>query len=242
MHRRIRFAAPAVVALGLIAGALATTGPAGASSTPTGLSAAQVRALSRHVTQSVIVVFKDQVPSLPANTTFGPERQTAVRAIQSQVVGQLRRLHAPDLHSYTLVNAVSATVSPAEEARLAVSPGVAEVVPNATAHLEFTKPTATVSAQALSAGTRAASLPRTSTGSKVCQEEGSPAVELDPQALQTIRANSNVPNAAPTAASLGITGAGVKVAFVAEGIDVTPAELPAGQRFARDHRPGRLHG
>jgi len=141
MHRRIRFAAPAVAALGLIAGALAATGPAEASSTPTALSAAQVQALSRHATQSIIVVFKDQVLSLPANTTFGSERRTAVREIQSQVVGQLRQLHAPDLHSYTLLNAVSATVSPAEEARLAASPGVAEVVPNATAHLEFTTPT-----------------------------------------------------------------------------------------------------
>jgi hypothetical protein len=207
--------------------------PAGlAGASTTALSAAQVRALSRHATQSVIVVFKDQVPSLPADTTFGPERQTAVRQIQSQVVGQLRQLHAPDLHSYTLLNAVSATVSPAEAARLAASPGVAEVVPNATAHLEFTTPTPAVSAQALSPGTRSASLPRNSTGSKVCEEEGSPAVELDPQALQTIRANSNVPTAAPTAASLGITGAGVKVAFVAEGIDV---DQPNFQRANGTH-------
>ena len=232
MRQRVRFAALCVATLGLIAGIMVPAGLAGASTTSAALSAAQARALSRHATQSVIVVFKDQVPSLPANTTFGPERQTAVREIQSQVVGQLRQLHAPDLHSYTLLNAVSATVSPAEEARLAASPGVAEVVPNATAHLEFTTPTPAVSAQAMSAGTRSASLPRTSTGSKVCHEEGSPAVELDPQALQTIRANSNVPNAAPTAASLGITGAGVKVAFVAEGIDV---DQPNFQRANGSH-------
>ena len=232
MRQRVRFAALSVITLGLIAGTMVPAGLAGASTTSAALSAAQVRALSRHATQSVIVVFKDQVPSLPANTTFGAERQTAVREIQSQVVGQLRLLHAPDLHSYTLLNAVSATVSHAEEARLAASPGVAEVVPNATAHLEFTTPAPAASAQALSAGTRSASLPRTSTGNKVCQEEGSPAVELDPQALQTIRANSNVPNAAPTAASLGITGAGVKVAFVAEGIDV---DQPNFQRANGSH-------
>ena len=114
----MRFAALSVATLGLIAGIMVPAGRVGASTTSAALSAAQVRALSRHATQSVIVVFKDQVPSLPANTTFGAERQTAVREIQSQVVGQLRLLHAPDLHSYSLLNAVSATVSPAEEASL----------------------------------------------------------------------------------------------------------------------------
>ena len=69
-------------------------------------------------------------------------------------------------------------------------------------------------------GARSAVPAGSESGNAVCQEEGSPAVELDPQALQTIRANNNHPNAAPTAASLGITGAGVKVAFIAEGIDV----------------------
>jgi len=233
MHRRIRFGALSL-AVGLVAGALSLTGVAGASTTSTTLSAAQVQALSRDATQSVIVVFKDQVPSLPANTTFGAKRLVAVKQIQSQVVGQLRQLHAANLHSYSLLNAVSATVSAAEEARLAANPAVSEVVPNATAHLEFNTPGAAVQATAEKGGQRSgsASLPKTSTGSKVCQEEGSPAVELDPQALETIRANSNIPGAGPTAASLGITGAGVKVAFVAEGIDV---DQPNFQRANGSH-------
>lgn len=228
MYRRIRFAALST-AVGLFAGVFSSAGVAGASTAPAGLSAAQVKALSRDATHSVIVVFKDQVPSLPANTTFGTKRRAAVRQIQSRVVGQLRQLHAASLHSYTLVNAVSATVSAAEEARLAATPGVAEVVPNATAHLEFSTPRPAVKATAVH---RSAALPKTSAGRQVCQEEGSPAVELDPQALQAIRANDNHPGAAPTAASLGVTGAGVKVAFVAEGINV---DQPNFQRANGSH-------
>ena len=41
---------------------------------------------------------------------------------------------------------------------------------------------------------------------------------LEPEALQTINARSSDPNA-PTAAQLGIDGAGVKVAFIADGIN-----------------------
>ncbi len=230
MHRGIPFAALSL-AVGLVAGPVSSTGVAEASTTA-GLSAAQVKALSRDATRSVIVVFKDQVPSLPANTASGAGRRVAVRQIQSQVVGQLRQLHAAHLHSYTLVNAVSATVSAAEEARLAATPGIAEVVPNATAHLEFNTPGSSVEAKALPGGLRSASLRKTSAGSQVCQEEGSPAVELDPQALQAIRANNNHPGAPTTAASLGITGAGVKVAFVAEGINV---DQPNFQRANGSH-------
>ena len=69
-------------------------------------------ALSRNATQSVIVVFKNQLSTLPANVTFGAERQAAVKEVQSPVVSELRQLHAAHLHSYDLINAVSATVSP----------------------------------------------------------------------------------------------------------------------------------
>ena len=164
------------------------------------------------------MVFKNQLSTLPANVTFGATRQAAVKEIQSPVVNELSQLHAAHLHSYDLINAVSATVSQAEESRLAANPAVAEVVANATAHIEFNTPAAAVSAAASDTG--AHSTVPSGSANAVCQEEGSPAVELDPQALQTIRANNNHPNAAPTAASLGITGAGVKVAFIAEGIDV----------------------
>lgn len=204
----------------LVLAVLSATARAETPTTSSGLSAAQVEALSRNADQSVIVVFKDQLPTLPANVTFAAKRRAAEQTIQSPIVRELNQLHAANLHSYSLVDAVSATVSKAEESRLAANPLVDEVVANATAHLEFNTPAPEVSSEPADGAAPSVSGGGKSAGDAVCQEEGSPAVELDPQALQTIRANNNHPNAAPTAASLGITGAGVKVAFIAEGIDV----------------------
>ena len=238
MRRRTFGAALSAATFGLVAGALPSASQAGAATTPA-LSAVQVQALSRNDTHSVIVVFKDQVPSLPANTTFGAERQTAVGAVQSQVVGELRQLHAPGLHSYTVLNAVSADVSSAEEIRLAANPAVAEVVPNATAQLEFNAPGSAVEATAGSAQASPGLPAHLQWEQASARRRVRRAVELDPQALQTIRANSNLPGAAPTAASLGITGAGVKVAFIAEGIDVDQPNFQRanGSQVIVDQKP-----
>ncbi|MFZ0666004.1 MAG: hypothetical protein WAM97_09620 [Acidimicrobiales bacterium] len=232
MGQRIKRIVLIAAMLGLVVVALPATARAEAAGTSEGLSALQVNALSRGATHSVIVVFKNQLSTLPATVTFGAERLSAEQQIQSPIVSELRQLHAAHFHSYDLINAVSATVSPAEESRLAANPAVAEVVANATTHLEFNTPAPTVSAAASVDGAQSATPAGANGANAVCQEEGSPAVELDPQALQTIRANNNHPNAAPTAASLGITGAGVKVAFIAEGIDV---DQPNFQRANGSH-------
>jgi hypothetical protein len=220
MGQRIKRIALIAAILCLVVAALPATARADASKTSTRLSAMQVKALSRNATRSVIVVFRNQLSSLPATVSFGAKRQAAVQVIQSPVVSELRQLHAAHLHSFDLINAVSATISQAEESRLAANPTVADVVANSTTHLEFNTPAAQVSTEAPAHGASSGAPEEMKDGDAVCQEEGSPAVELDPQALQTIRANNNHADAAPTAASLGITGAGVKVAFIAEGIDV----------------------
>jgi len=232
MGLRIKRIVLTVAMLGLVMVALPAAARAETPRTSGGLTALQVKALSRNATQSVIVVFRNQLSALPANVTFGAERQAAVQEVQSSVLSELHQLHAAHLHSYDLINAVSATVSLAEESRLAANPAVAEVVANATTHLEFNTPEPTATAAASDGNARSALPTGGKSGSVVCQEEGSPAVELDPQALETIRANNNVPNSAPTAASLGITGAGVKVAFMAEGIDV---DQPNFQRANGSH-------
>ena len=46
------------------------------------------------------------------------------------MLNELGQTKSRDVHSYTTINAVAATVSPGEEARLAADPAVAEVVPD----------------------------------------------------------------------------------------------------------------
>ena len=75
MGQRIKKTVLTAAILCLVGVALPATARAQTSATSTGLSAVQVKALSRNATQSVIVVFKNQLSTLPANITFGAERQ-----------------------------------------------------------------------------------------------------------------------------------------------------------------------
>lgn len=114
------------------------------------------------------------------------------------------------MHRITLINAVAATVSPAEATRLAMSPDVAEVIPDlpvqlAPAPLAVTQPYATSKSAA------AGSL-RPLPGA--CAPDGQ--VQLDPEALEVMHVATPEGDSAQAP---GYTGAGVKVAILADGID-----------------------
>jgi hypothetical protein len=195
----------AVLAVGLASAALA-----GAQGTPppqAPLSPAQAQSLSTNVTQRVIVVMRNQLPGVSAAPASLPTREADIQQVQQPVISQLDQTNAQDVQSYTTVDAVSATVSPGEETLLQSNPAVSAVIPDAL--IPLGTPSATAAQVASSVG--ATPLPG------ACAPPGQ--VQLTPQALQTIGADSQ--NAAqPTARSLGITGAGVTVAFIADGLDI----------------------
>jgi hypothetical protein len=135
-------------------------------------------------------------------------------------MGELRTVHATHLKPYRLVNSFAATVSAGEESRLKANPQIAEVVPDVTIHGAAptkTTPTGTVSTRAKITPQRASQTtsltPNTIPGA--CSS-GTP--QLDPEGLGLTHTDSTNP-AAKTARSLGIDGAGVKVAWIADGID-----------------------
>ena len=146
------------------------------------LSAAEAKALSNDATKRVIVVFKNQESQLPATRALVKSRTAAVDGLQRPILGELKATKAHNVHSYTIINAVSATVSAGEEARLAANPAVAEVVPDQIIHLASPLDAPTSSERHRSGSGRT---PPAGT----CPAKGAPPL-LEPQALQAIHADA----------------------------------------------------
>ena len=100
------------------------------------LTAAQVERLAAHATHRSIIIFKNQLTSLPAKGTTANARVQAANASQSGVLSELRQVHATHVRSYHIINAISATISSAEATRLQHNSAVRAVVPDAMRHLE----------------------------------------------------------------------------------------------------------
>ncbi len=165
--------------------------------------------LSRNANQHVIVLMKSQLAAAPVGSHAASVRSSAVSRAQRPMMTELRAVHATHIKSYQLVNSFAATVSKGEEARLRANPGVAEVIPDVTIH----------EAPLAQAPTAAAAVPTSLTPNVIpnaCGKNGT--VQLDPEGLSLTNTASNNPHQR-TARSLGITGAGVKVAWIADGLD-----------------------
>lgn len=185
------------------------------------LTAAQATALSGNATDPVIVLLKDQ----PATR---PGMSAAIRSSQPALLSELGQVHARRMIPYHLANAVAATVSPGEAARLASDPAVAKVIPDGQVKGPgYGQPP--VPARPAKASTATASGP-----AGTCPAKGK--VMLEPEALPVTRTQSQDPRAA-TARSLGFTGKGVTVAFIADGIDIhNPDFTRGGKTIFADYR------
>ena len=124
-------------------------------------------------------------------------------------------MHATHVKNYSLVNSFAATVSAGEEDRLSANSSVAEVIPDVTIQGGQDEAPAPAATTGKAAADQATSLPRT-TIPDACGPNGQ--VRLAPEGLSLTNTASGNP-AAKTARSLGITGAGVKVAYIADGLD-----------------------
>ncbi len=174
-----------------------------------GLSAAEVTRLAQDANQRVVVILNDQHPNLPARGNLRAARAQAIAADQSSVVAELRQVQAPRLHAFHLINAVAATVSPAEEARLKANPLVRAVVPDRVIQAPR-QPSLT---------DRASAAPTTPSFIPACENT----IETDPEALQLTNTAFNDAST-PQAQSI-VTGTGVTVAFLAEGLDINNPEF-----------------
>lgn len=159
------------------------------------LTQAQVQQLGTGNTHPYIVIMRNQLAGAAATSD------------QADVMGELSQVHAARIKQFHTVNSLAATVTEAEAAHLKTNPAVAMVVPDVVIHRAHkTSGTSPASGTSLT--------PHVIPGA--CGANGR--VLLDPEALQTTNTNSDDPSAR-TARALGFTGAGVKVAYIADGID-----------------------
>jgi len=219
-------AASALVAGGAVA---LTAGSAGAA--PLDLmgpmTSALAAELSQNVNQHVIVIMKSQLPQAAEGSKAGTVRADAIASAQQPLMSELAQVHATHIKRYTLVNSLAATVSAGEEQRLKADSLVAEVVPDVTitdGTGPAPKPVKATKTSSSSSGTDdiSASLFKSSAASGLPLRNIPGACtstpQLAPEGLSLTSTASDNPRQ-PTAQSLGITGAGVKVAWIADGLD-----------------------
>jgi hypothetical protein len=156
--------------------------------------------LSQNVNRPVIVIMKNPLSGEDAASDQAP------------VMRELSQVNAARIKSFRTVNAFAATVSDGEVERLKVNPQVDRVVPDVVIHRKLQTQPAAAAAQSSKISTSLT--PHVIPGA--CGPNGE--VLLDPEALQTTNTDSEDPHA-KTARSLGITGAGIKVAYIADGVD-----------------------
>ena len=214
-------AVPALVFPALVSGAAsAATAPSTLTAPMTSALAAQ---LSKNVDQNVIVILKSQLAQKAVGSSAESRRAKAVLAAQKPLMTELGLVHATHVRQFRTINSFAATVSAGEEARLKASPSVAEVFPDATITANLGGPDST-SAPVKSASAKSAKASGATPTPRVIPGACSSTPQLAPEGLSLTQTASGNPQE-PTAASLGITGAGVKVAWIADGLDTQNANF-----------------
>jgi hypothetical protein len=229
MHRIPRLVIPALAVL-VLAGTAQALGGGGVTKFHRGLSRAQILQTA-HATHRVIVVLRSQQRGRLAT----PASVRSRRAVQA---GERRSLMArvgtgvSVTRKYTVLNGFAAIVSAGAQQRLLADPRVAAVIPDAAIRRA---PSPAASGPNVAAPSSFDPGNPTTPQSGICPSDPAKPL-LEPEALQTMHVAYTDPSI-PQAANLA-TGAGVKVAFFADGVDVDNPDFirPDGSHVFIDYR------
>ena len=219
--RRVFFAAAA--ALSLVVACVASGTAVAATAPAVAVAPAAPAAAASGPTQHVIVLLRNQHADIPAAHATVGKRVAATAADQSRLVKSVRASGGSAIRQLHVVNAFAATASPAEQAALRSDPTVAEVIPDRTVQLSP------------AAKSRSSSSLKGAVSSKTCPKNPAKPL-LEPEALRlTNTASNNL--STPTAQKIA-TGKGVRVAFLADGLDVNNPDFirPDGSHVFMDYQ------
>jgi Subtilase family/Peptidase inhibitor I9 len=161
----------------------------------------------------VIVIMRDQIAAVPAGREARSNRASAIASAQAPLFAELQRAQARKVRGFKTINAVATTITKSEAAKLAADPNVKAVVADKVIRLR--KPVSDISQ--IAAATAAPGAASANDASSLCNT-------LEPEALQlthTAYLDPATPQAQEVVDGNGqkITGVGVKVAFIADGLD-----------------------
>ncbi len=190
------------------------------------LTAAQVRQLAAHATDRSIIIFKNQLSNLPARGATTRLRVGAANASQALVLAELAQLHATQVRSFHIINAIAATISPAEVKRLRADPAVRAVVPDSLRRLDpvDNRPGSLLPARTLH-GHHAKPA---DDAQQICpRDPAKPLVEPEARTLMNVDAASKIAD-----------GTGIKVGIIADGLDTNNPDLVRrnGQHVVFDYQ------
>jgi hypothetical protein len=174
------------------------------------LTASQVNARSAGKQESVVVVFDDQLTSLPANSAHRSAREATAASMQAPLVAQLKQVGASGITPLSLLNAVAATMPAAEAQALSGTQGVKEVVPDGTIIIgDATSATPTAAASQVQ---KQAIPTAAADGQQLCNTSPSQPL-VEPEALTSIHDASSNRNDQDEASAIA-TGQGVIIGNV----------------------------
>src|SRR3954469_17827613 len=191
----------------------------------------------------VIVILRDQMADVPPVRRAMSARASALVTSQRSLIAELQQGRSRKVRSFNTINAFATSMSAAEAAHLATHPEVAAVVPDLPIRAKRRRSPNAAASNAIPASIAAATPDASAANTAAANGASSLCNTLEPEALQVTNpafANPATPQAQEVRDGNGVpvTGKGVKVAYIADGLDPTVAGFtrPDGSNVFIDYQ------